>query len=127
MFTDPEGPITSFEWGRYQINGQTHSMDGEGVGKDICIVDGEVRPWSERKGHRLNPLMVECVFGQGVEVLVIGKGVKGRIRVLKKTQKAILAAGIKMLMIEKTPEACGIYNRLIKEGKRAALLAHGTC
>jgi len=127
MFRDESGPIESFEWGRFVINGEVHSEDGEGVGKDICIIDGEVTPWDARHGHRLNPNMVDCVFGAGIDILVIGIGVYGRIKVRDKTLKKVKAEGVNEVVIEKTPEACQIYNRLFREGKRVALLAHGTC
>jgi hypothetical protein len=127
MFSDHQGLIESFDWGRFVINGEIHSMDGEGVGKDICIVNGKVIPWKARKGHQLRPEMVTCVFDQGINVLVIGNGVNGALKVKKKTQKAIKNAGIDTLIIEKTPEACKIFNRLWLEGHQVAFLAHGTC
>jgi len=127
MFSDPDGPITSFEWGRFVINGEPHSAEGEGVGKDICLFDGEVHAWHTRKGHRLEPHMVEVALGQSKRFLVIGTGVRGRIRVPKKTRKAIKSGGIKELIIEPTPEACETYNRLVRAGEQVILLAHGTC
>ena len=127
MFTDPKGPIKTFEWGRFLIQGEVHSADGEGVGKDIFMVGEKVAAWSARKGHRLKPSMVDCALGQGVSVLVIGNGVNGAIKVLKKTRHKIRESGIATLMIKKTPDACKIYNELVRKGERAALLAHGTC
>ena len=109
------------------INGVSHSQDGEGVGKDICVINGEVHPWEARKGHRLKVKMVQCVFGKDVSVLVIGVGVQGAIHVPQKTCNAIREAGISTVFIEKTPAACAIYNRLFHNGERVALLAHGTC
>ena len=127
MFTDPEGPITSFEWGRFQIKGEVHSADGEGVGKDILMLGEEVRPWTARKGHKLKPSMVECVLGEDIAVLVIGNGVNGALKVSRKTKEKLHAAGIATLVIENTPTACRTYNQLVRKGERAALLAHGTC
>lgn len=127
MFTDPDGIIQSFEWGKFQIQGVVHAADGRGVGKDICIVGGVVEPWSARKGHRLTPKMVTSALRPGTRVLVIGKGVRGAIRVTKKTRQAILEAGIEEIIIEKTPKACEIFNQLSKQGVEVALLAHGTC
>ena len=127
MFHDPDGPIEHFEWGKFIINGDVHSMDGEGVGKDICILHGEVQPWKERKGHQLSPSMVACVFDKGISVLVIGNGVNGALKVKKKTRKTIKAAGINDLIIEPTPKACAVYNQMVREGRQVALLAHGTC
>ncbi len=127
MFKDDAGPIESFTWGCFVINEEVHSADGEGVGKDICIINGKVTPWEERHGHRLDPHMVECVLGSGIDILVIGNGVNGRIHVRKKTQKKIKADGVSEIIIEKTPDACKIYNQFFREGRRVALLAHGTC
>ena len=127
MFNDPEGPIEHFEWGRFIIGGQVHSMDGEGAGKDILIADGKVHAWKARHGHRLKPEMVTAALDHDIDVLVIGSGVRGAIDVLKKTRQAIRDAGVQTLVVEKTPEACAIYNRLVREGKKVTLLAHGTC
>lgn len=127
MFSDPDGPINSFAWGRFVINGEPHSAEGEGVGKDICLMDGEVRAWHERHGHRLDSHMVETAINNGKEILIIGNGVRGRIRVTGKTRKAIKDGGIKELIVEPTPEACETYNRLVRAGDQVVLLAHGTC
>jgi hypothetical protein len=127
MFTDHEGPIERFEWGLFQINGEVHSAEGMGVGKDICIVGGVVQPWQERKGHRLKIKMVLPALKPEVEILVIGNGVNGAIRVPEKTRQAVKTAGVVELIIEKTPAACEVYNRLARQGKAVALLAHGTC
>lgn len=127
MFRDSDGPITFFAWGRFEINGAIHSADGEGVGKDIFVMDGEVRAWHERQGHRLEPDMVGAALRHDKMILVIGTGVRGRIRVPKKTRKAIKAGGVKTLIIERTPEACATYNRLVRAGEQIVLLAHGTC
>ena len=124
---DPAGPIEHFEWGQYRIMGIIHSDKGEGVGKDICLLGGVVFPWEARKGHRLTPKMVSMVFDQGVSTLVIGNGVRGRIRLPGKTRRAIQQAGIATLIVSPTPEACATYNRLARSGESVALLAHGTC
>jgi hypothetical protein len=127
MFRDSDGPIESFEWGRFVIKGAAHSANGEGVGKDICIIDGVVSPWEARKGHMLKPKMVSSIIGSGIEILVIGNGVNGALKVPEKTNKAISEAGISELIIERTPEACAAFNRLYREGASVAFLAHGTC
>jgi len=124
---DKAGPIEAFEWGRFQINGQNHSADGEGAGKDVFVHSVSVLPWSDRKGHRLKPHMVACILGKEIDILVIGNGVHGAIEVTGKTKKAIRSAGIKELIIQRTPEACQTYNKLFTDGERVALLAHGTC
>jgi hypothetical protein len=58
---------------------------------------------------------------------VIGNGVYGKLKVTQAARKAIREDGIEQLIIEKTPDACGTYNRLANQGEHVALLAHGTC
>ena len=127
MFEDLAGPIERYEWGRFQINGKVHSEDGEGVGKDIFMVENVVSDWEERKGHRVKRSMVRRALNAEVQILVIGNGANGALVGQKKTRQAIADAGIERLIIKKTPEACAEYNQLVREGKRVALLAHGTC
>lgn len=124
---DPAGPIESFEWGRFLIMGKIHSAVGEGVGKDIFLYRGEIIPWKARKGHTLTPEMVAMAFKKGVSTLVIGSGVRGRIKVPARTRRAVWQAGIETLIVAPTPEACETYNRLERSGEAVALLAHGTC
>jgi hypothetical protein len=127
MFTDTDGPIELFEWGRFKILGEIHSMDGEGVGKDIFLFNKQVKAWKARKGHRLSPEMVTKYITDEIDVLVIGNGVNGALKVPKKTRSSIKAAGVKRLIVERTPQACAIYNQLARRGDQVALLAHGTC
>ncbi|MBG0785588.1 MAG: hypothetical protein H0S79_10845 [Anaerolineaceae bacterium] len=124
---DPDGPIEHFEWGQFRILGKTHSEEGKGVGKDIFLMNGHVQAWSARKGHRLKASMVAVVFDRGISTLVIGNGVRGRVKVPARTQRAIHQMGIENLIIQLTPEACMTYNELYRSGAAVALLAHGTC
>jgi hypothetical protein len=127
MLDDPDGLITHFSWGKYVIAGQEHSEDGQGVGKDIRILNGKVTQWKERKGHHLKPDMITGVYNLGVDILVIGIGVESAIEVSQKTIKSIAENGIHELVLLPTPEACAAFNKLYKTQKKVALLAHGTC
>jgi hypothetical protein len=130
MFTDRKGPIEHFSWGKYIICGVEHS-DSEkgqiGAGKDIRLIDQEVTEWRERKGHRLNHSMITGIYDQGIEMLIIGIGVNGAVECPKDVRKSIKANGIKKVILARTPDACALYNSLFHQGKRVALLAHGTC
>lgn len=130
MFDDPRGPIEHFSWARFVICGREHSETGDsqiGVGKDVRIVGREVSEWRERKGHELKPSMISGVYGQDIEVLIIGNGVEGLIECSGKVKRAIKENGIPEIVVARTPEACRLYNELFHQGKRVALLAHGTC
>ncbi|NLG28614.1 MAG: hypothetical protein GX557_11940 [Chloroflexi bacterium] len=130
MFDDPQGPIEHFSWARFVVRGKEHAgteAGDVGAGKDIRLVDATVTAWSERHGHKLDADMVAGVYHQGIEVLVIGNGVRGQLKVTKKARAAIAEHGIPRLVVANTPEACRTYNELYRRGVRVALLAHGTC
>ena len=126
-FGDPDGPIEEYSRGRFVIVGQTHSDQGEGVGKDIRLIGTEVSEWKERKGHSLEKSMVTGVFGRDLDVLIIGIGIDGAIEVPDETRQYIHDNGISRLILKKTPKACEKYNEMYHEGRAVALLAHGTC
>ncbi|MFI5342179.1 MAG: MTH938/NDUFAF3 family protein, partial [Candidatus Methylomirabilales bacterium] len=98
-----------------------------GVGKDIRVIGGEVTAWKERKGHALTPAMITGVYDAGLEVLVIGLGVQGALACPEDVTRSIRDQGIACVELRRTPEACRLYNTLLRAGKRVALLAHGTC
>jgi hypothetical protein len=130
MFTDPQGPIEQFSWGKFIICGREHSSSEEGkagAGKDIRLIDREVTAWRERKGHKLTEAMITGVYDQGIEILILGIGVNGALECPKKVIKSIRENGIGQVILRRTPEACALYNALFKEGKKVALLVHGTC
>jgi len=127
MFDDPLGPINHFSWGRFIIDGTTHSEDGLGYGKDICIVGGIVSEWTERHGHNLKKKMVARIFNLPVDILVIGIGVHSALNVPEETVQELHAHGIADVELHPTHLACARFNELYHQGRRVALLAHGTC
>lgn len=130
MFNDPKGPIEHYSWSKFVILGEEHSEDGFswiGKGKDIRIVDGKVKRWKARKGHVLDSSMVEKVIGKSIKVLVIGNGADGALKVPEDVVDYLLENGFERVIIEKTPEACRIFNELYQSGENVAFLAHGTC
>ncbi|MFO7696026.1 MAG: Mth938-like domain-containing protein [Anaerolineae bacterium] len=130
LFSDPNGPIESLEWGLFHIDGVAHGeADGseQGAGKDIRIVGRTVSSWPERKGHRLKRKMITGIAPDSVDILVIGTGVYGRIKCPGKLLRELQTSGLHKVVLLPTVEACATYNRLFHEGRRVALLAHGTC
>jgi hypothetical protein len=127
MFQDSDGPIQNFEWGRFTIKGRLHTENGDGAGKDIRLIGDEVSEWAERKGHLLNRQMITGVYDKGVEVLIIGNGVHGKLICPDDVKDSIGQHGIAELQVLTTPMACRQYNLLTMQGRKVALLAHGTC
>ncbi|MGQ9683725.1 MAG: MTH938/NDUFAF3 family protein [Anaerolineae bacterium] len=126
MFHDSRGPIEAFAWGVFTIAGQEHGEGGAGAGKDIRLVGTEVSAWVERQGHTLTPEMITGVYGRA-DILIIGSGVHGLVQCPEEVRAAIAAQGIADLRVLPTPEACPLYNQWHREGRRVAMLAHGTC
>jgi hypothetical protein len=127
---DKRGPIEQFTWGSFLISGVLHAktLAGKtGKGKDIRLIGKKVSKWKERKGHTLNTHMITGIFGMEIEVLIIGTGVEGMLECPEEVRSYIMNHGIKELILKETPEACRIYNSLYREGRKVALLAHGTC
>ena len=130
MFDDPKGPIEHFSWAKFIVCGEEHSQDFDsrkGKGKDIFVVGEKVRRWKTRKGHMLDSSMVSEILGEEIRILVIGNGVDGALDVPEKVIRFLHDNGIREVIVEKTPDACRIYNELFHAGKKVALLAHGTC
>ena len=118
--------IEDFEFGVFTIQGKKHSQYA-GVGKDIRLIGSELTKWKERNGHLLNFEMVTGVFDLGIETLIIGKGANGVLQVPEEIVNEIKKKGIAKVIVEKTGEACEIYNNLYGKGEKVAMLAHGTC
>ncbi len=130
MFTDSNGPIEEFSWGRFIINDTEHSKSPGmriGAGKDIRLIGNTVSPWKERKGHHLTTEMITGVFGKNIDILIIGIGISGALECPFSVQEYIRSNGIQKIIIVRTPEACQTYNEMNRTGLRVALLAHGTC
>ncbi len=127
MFQDELGPIERFEWGRFTIGGVLHGEGEVGVGADIRLIGTTVSKWAERKKHDLTPEMITGVYDNGLEILFIGSGVEGRLKCPDAVKQAISSHGITDIRVLPTPEACRQYNILHREGRKVALLAHGTC
>ncbi|MFP4395663.1 MAG: MTH938/NDUFAF3 family protein [Anaerolineales bacterium] len=130
MFDDPQGPIEHFSWAKFVINGEEHAKTSGGivgVGKDIRLIGAEVSAWKARHGHRLTPEMITGVYDRDLDVLILGLGANGALKCPDEVQQAIRAHGIPELILERTPEACRIYNERYHAGDKVALLAHGTC
>jgi hypothetical protein len=109
LFTDPEGPIESLDWGLFRIDGVAHGeveAETRGAGKDIRIVGRTVTPWTERHGHRLEPEMITGIAFADAQVLIIGMGIYGRIKCPKKVLRELESRGVREVLAMPTIEAC---------------------
>jgi hypothetical protein len=130
MAEEQRDPVQWIEWGTFDVCGKRHGKTEKGkvgVGKDIRVIGVEVTKWKERKGHTLAPSMITGVYDKGIQTLVIGIGVEGAIECSETVVRSIKQHGIAEVLLQRTPEACRTYSAMLRQGKSAALLAHGTC
>jgi hypothetical protein len=111
--------IESYVFGRIVINGTIYTSD-------IIIYPGRVDPtWRRKEGHRLGPGdLIEALKAEP-DVLIIGTGYAGVMRVPQETVDSISAHGI-AVRVERTSRAVEIYNELQATGQVIASL-HLTC
>jgi len=112
--------IDSYKFGKIIVDGVEYTSD-------LIIFSGRViSDWWRVEGHRLRVEDLKDVFVSELDVLVVGMGAYGLMKVGDDVRKALAARGI-LLKAEKTEKACDIYNELVKEGKKVAAALHLTC
>jgi hypothetical protein len=111
--------IENYRFGHIVINGTEYTTD-------LKIFFNEVKPnWWRAKGHLLNVSDIEDILEQKPEIIIIGTGSAGILKVAESTIKVINKYDI-TLITKPTPEACDIYNELSGKNKVIAAL-HLTC
>jgi len=111
--------VDSYQFGLIVVNGKEYTSD-------VIIYPERVRGgWWRKTGHELCLGDIAEVMTENPEVLVVGTGASGLIKVLPEVRQAVEAQGIK-LIAEPTSEACDIYNQLCQSQRVVAAL-HLTC
>ncbi len=112
--------IESYDFGRIVVAGQTYTAD-------LILLPDRVLPnWWRREGHALHPDDLKDVLEAHPQVLVVGTGYVGRMRVLPPCEAILSALGIR-LIAQDTREACRTYNNLHRAGQKVAAALHLTC
>ena len=111
--------IDSYEFGVMVVDGQVHR-------NDLVILPERVLPnWWRGEGHRLDARDLADVLAARPQVLVVGTGSPGMMRVPEDTRQAVAAAGIEMRVAPST-EAWVLYNESRSQLRTAAAF-HLTC
>ncbi len=111
--------IESYQFGLIVVNDRKYSSD------IIISPDGIISDWWRKRGHELCLKDITEVITEEPEVLIVGTGDTGLMRVLPEVPPEVEARDIK-LMVEPTNEACDTYNQLCHLQKVVAAL-HLTC
>ena len=112
--------IEDYSFGRIVIDGKTYTSDVKIIGEKI------VPNWWRREGHHLYPEDIEDILASGCEVLVVGTGAYGVMKVDPKVKEACAGRGIR-LEASKTAQAVKRFNELAAQGAKVAGAFHLTC
>ena len=111
--------IEHYSFGRITIDGKAYTSD-------VIIYPDKVNAsWWRRAGHNLEVADLTEVIIAKPEVLVIGTGATGLMKVPKETISHLESQGIEV-HIERTEKAVELFNKLQKDKKVIAAL-HLTC
>jgi len=115
--------IEKYEFGRIRIDGKDYSRDVIIYGGDEPVkVDGS---WWRKEGHRLDKADLEAMVRAKPEVLVVGTGYYGQMKVPPETLDFLNSLGIEVQAAE-TKEACQKYNEL-RDIRKVVAALHLTC
>lgn len=116
LFFNPPG---RFGWCRFAVT--TYGCVPRVVSDLQVAADGKVRKVA--KTHELGYEKIEWLLEGKPEVLIIGIGWDGAVRIDEKIRSL---SGIQLELL-KSGEAIQLFNRLKKSGKKAAIHLHSTC
>ena len=111
--------IDSYHFGQIVINGRKYTSDV------IIFPDSVQGDWYRKKSHELTLEDIAGMLDENPEILLVGTGAPGMMRVLPEVVQAAEAANIQ-LIVQPTGEACDIYNQLSRVQRVVAAL-HLTC
>lgn len=101
-------------------------IDGQKYTSDVIVYPDKVRSnWWRQEGHRLVPEDIRELVSWKPEVLIVGTGSMGCMKISPETEELLKAQKIE-LIAEPTPRACQIFNQ-ISASRRAVAALHLTC
>jgi len=111
--------IESYSFGKIAINGKNYTSD-------VIIFPDHVQDgWWRKEGHMLRIEDLKNVLQAKPEVLVVGTGYFGSMKVPNEVREYLASMKIQ-LIVENTREAYKMYNRLVST-KRTIAAFHLTC
>ena len=113
--------IYRFRFGGVRIDGVSYS-------KDLIIVGGVVHCpwWRTAGGHVFAPVDLANIIEAAPEVVCLGTGAIGMVKVEEATIEAFETAGTRVI-IDRTGAVIEEFNRLSAGGENVAAALHLTC
>jgi hypothetical protein len=102
------------------------TIDGKTYNSDVIIYPGKVdSSWWRREGHNLQAADLTSIIEAEPQVLVVGTGASGVMKVPRETISHLTSKGIEV-HVERTAKAVELFNKLQREKIVIAAL-HLTC
>jgi len=116
--------VTGLSWGKIQVEGYDEPF------KDAVLYPGGAEKWDwTRTGTQhspgIRPADVEYLLERGVEVVVLSKGMAGRLHACPETLELLKNKNVSFYALQ-TEAAVKVYNDLA-ETERVGGLFHSTC
>ena len=111
--------IESYAFGRMDVDGRPYTSDL------ILFPDKINDSWWRKSGHIVCLEDLEDVFKEDPEVIIIGTGFYGLVRVEEEVKRHAKSKGV-MLVVEKTKKAVENFNSLASKKKTIGAF-HLTC
>ena len=114
--------IVSYDFGVIVINGKRYTSDV------IIFPERVIDGWWRREGHRLHVEDLAEILNHEPkpEVLVVGTGYYGIVKISPEVENTLKSHGIK-LVTQSTREAWQTFNTLLKSNRQVAGAFHLTC
>lgn len=112
--------IEFYDFGTIVINGKHYTNDV------IVFLDKVKDNWWRGEGHKLAIEDLQEVLKVEPQVVVVGTGYWGLMKVPKEVKRHLDRQGIR-LMIEKTGDATKTFNKLAESGEKVVAALHLTC
>lgn len=111
--------IDSNSFGRIVIDGKKYTSDL------ILYPEKVYSNWWRKSGHLLQKEDLEDVIKYKPEILIVGTGANGLMKIHEEAKRLVETMGIKLIALE-TSEACETYNKL-SDKKKIVAAFHLTC
>jgi len=112
--------IEKYSFGSITINGKEYD-------KDVIIFHNRVfSPWWREEGHNLSIKDLEKAIDAAPNLIIIGTGSQGVMKVPEKTLKKLKELNIEVITA-RTPQAVKIYNEKEKNNENVIACLHLTC
>ena len=111
--------VDSYSFGRMEISGKIYTSD-------LIVFPNKINPsWWRKTGHRLCLEDLQEIFEEKFDVLIVGTGYSGLMKVDKDVIQHAKSTGFDII-IENTKKAVELFN-VISEKKNTIAAFHLTC